>query len=378
MARILVADDERSMREFLEILLLKEDHEVLLADSAPRAIEMAASRDPDLVITDLKLGQMSGLDVLAAVKGLRTDVEVIMITAFASTENAIQAMKLGAYDYVVKPFKVDEISVVIQKALEKRALVAENRALKSRLEGRDRFARLVGRSSAMRDVFNVVEKVAPTSTTVLVTGESGVGKELVARAVHEKSPRSAGPFVAVNCGAIPEGLLESELFGHVKGAFTGADKTKSGLFQTASTGTLFLDEIGELPLPLQVKLLRALQDRRVKPVGGVEDIEVDSRIIAATNRDLQAEVKAGRFREDLFYRLNVIQVKVPPLRERREDVLLLAEHFLKQFAKEHGRPNLSFSRAALGALADYSFPGNVRELENIVERSVTLAETDSD
>jgi len=376
MARILVADDERSMREFLEILLSKEGHEVILAESAPKAIELAGARDPDLVITDLRLGQTSGLDVLSAVKSRRSDVEVIMITAYATAENAIQAMKLGAYDYIVKPFKVDELSVVIQKALEKRALVAENQALKYRLENRDRFSSMVGRSQPMREVFGVVEKVAPTRTTVLITGESGVGKELVARAVHEKSTRATGPFVAVNCGAIPEGLLESELFGHVRGAFTGAAQAKPGLFTTATGGTLFLDEIGELPLPLQVKLLRALQDRRVKPVGGVEDIEIDARIIAATNRDLQAEVKAGKFREDLFYRLNVIQIKVPPLRERREDVITLAEHFLRKFAREAGRTSFSLSRAALSALTDYSFPGNVRELENIIERGVTLAEGD--
>jgi two-component system response regulator PilR (NtrC family) len=376
MARILVVDDERSMREFLEILLTKDGHDVLIAESAPKAVEVAAAHEPDLVICDLRLGQTSGIDVLSSVKKSRPDVEVIMITAFATAENAIQAMKLGAYDYIVKPFKVDELSVVIQKALEKRALVAENRALKSRLEGKDRFADLVGRSQAMREVFNVVEKVAPTRTTVLITGESGVGKELIARALHVKSTRASGPFVAVNCGAIPEGLLESELFGHVKGAFTGASATKTGLFQAASSGTMFLDEIGELPLALQVKLLRALQDRRVKPVGGVEDVEINARILAATNRDLQVEVKAGRFREDLFYRLNVIQVKVPPLRERREDVLILAEHFLRKFAREHARPGLTFSRAALAAVTDYAFPGNVRELENAVERGVTLAEGD--
>jgi two-component system response regulator PilR (NtrC family) len=376
MARILVADDERSMREFLEILLSKDGHEVFVAESAPKALAVAAEQEVDLVITDLRMGQTSGLDVLAGIKKTKPEIEVIMITAFATAENAIQAMKLGAYDYIVKPFKVDELNVVIQKALEKRALVAENRELKSKLEGKEKFVELIGRSQAMREVFSVVEKVAPTRTTVLITGESGVGKELVARALHTKSTRAPGPFVAVNCGAIPEGLLESELFGHVKGAFTGASSAKSGLFQVASTGTLFLDEIGELPLQLQVKLLRALQDRRVKPVGGVEDVEIDARIVAATNRDLQAEVKAGRFREDLFYRLNVIQVKVPPLRERREDVLLLADHFLRKFSREHGRPNLSFSRAALAALTDYPFPGNVRELENAIERGVTLAEGD--
>jgi len=374
MARILVADDERSMREFLEIFLGKEGHEVVVADSAPSAIAVAAEQPPDLVITDLRLGRGSGLDVLEQVKRDHPDVEVVVITAFGTIENAIQAMQLGAYQYVQKPFKVGEMAAVVAKALEKRALVAENRALRSRLERRDRCGDIVGHSAAMAEVFNVIEKVAPTRTTVLVAGESGVGKELVARALHARSPRASAPFVAVNCGAIPEGLLESELFGHVRGAFTGAQSAKTGLFQTASGGTLFLDEVGELPLALQVKLLRALQERRVKPVGSIEDVEVDARIIAATNRDLAAEVKAGKFREDLFYRLDVIRIKVPPLRERREDILLLAEHFLRRFAEEHGRPKMTFSRAALSRLADHSFPGNVRELENIVERAVTLCE----
>lgn len=375
-ARILIADDEESMREFLEILLLKEGYEVLLASDAPEAIELAKKERPDLIITDLRMGTTSGLEVLEGVKAFDPACEIVMISAFATTENAILAMKLGAYDYITKPFKVDEISVVVSKALEKRALVTENRALRSQLSGGS-FAGLISRSQRMSEVFHVVEKVAPTRTTVLVTGESGVGKELVARAVHQKSPRADGPFVAVNCGAIPEGLLESELFGHVRGAFTGASVAKTGLFQAASQGTLFLDEVGELPLAVQVKLLRALQDRRVKAVGGVEDEEVDTRIVAATNRDLAAEVKAGRFREDLYYRLNVVQIKVPPLRERREDVLLLAEHFLAKVGKEQGLSNLSFSPDAIRALGSHSFPGNVRELENAVERAVTLAESET-
>ncbi len=374
MARILVVDDERSMRELLEILLAKEGHAVSLAETVAGALEVARAERPDVVITDLKLGKGTGLEVLEQVKRARPEAEVIMITAYATTENAIQAMKLGAYDYLQKPFKVDELLAVVGRALERRALVEENLALRSRLEERERFEGLVGRSQAMREVFRVIEKVAPRPTTVLITGESGVGKELVARAVHTKSPRASGPFVAVNCGAIPEGLLESELFGHVTGAFTGASTAKPGLFLAASQGTLFLDEIGELPMLLQVKLLRVLQERRVKPVGGVEDIEVDARIIAATNKDLEGEVKAGRFREDLFYRLNVIQIKVPPLRERREDVLVLAGYFLKKFAREHGRQDLAFSRAAMAALTDHPFPGNVRELENAIERGVTLAE----
>lgn len=374
MAKILVVDDERSMREFLEILLVKDGHEVVLADSERAALGVLEKASPELVITDLRLGNSSGLNVLEKAKARRPDIEVIMMTAYATAENAIAAMKLGAYDYLIKPFKVDELGLVVAKALEKRALVAENRGLRHQLEGRDKSGGLVGRSASMREVFAVVEKVAPTRTTVLVTGESGVGKELVARALHDQSPRRDGPFVAVNCGAIPEGLLESELFGHVKGAFTGAAQSRPGLFQAASTGTLFLDEIGELPLLLQVKLLRALQDRKVKPVGAEDDIDIDARIVAATNRDLLEEVKEGRFREDLFYRLNVIQVKVPSLRDRREDILILAQHFLQKFAADQGRPRMQFAKNALAALTDHSFPGNVRELENAIERGVTLAE----
>ena len=372
MARILVVDDERSMREMLEILLRKAGHTVVLEEDVPAACGRLADDEFDLVITDLRLGTRSGIEVLERTKARWPHTEVVMITAYASTENAVQAMRLGAYDYVIKPFKVDEISVVVQKALEKRALVRENASLKKQLDERTRVGNLLGKSAAMRELFSLIERVAPARTTVLVTGESGVGKELVARAIHERSPRAEKPFVAVNCGAIPEGLIESELFGHEKGAFTGATQAKPGLFELADGGTLFLDEIGELPLHVQVKLLRALQQRTVRSVGGVKDVEVDARIVAATNRDLADEVKAGRFREDLYYRLNVIGLKVPPLRARREDVLLLAEHFLRRFGEEQGR-TLHLSREAQAALLDYDFPGNVRELENLMERAATLS-----
>ncbi len=374
MARLLVVDDERSMRELLEILLGKEGHVVDVAADGPSAIAAFEQHRHPVVLTDLMLGRSSGLDVLRSVKATGAPSEVIVMTAYSTTEGAIQAMKLGAYDYVTKPFKVDELQLLVQKALEKSSLVHDNAALRQELEARGRLQDLVGHSPAMKQVFGLIEKVAPTRANVLVTGESGVGKELVAKALHQRSPRCDQPFVPVNCGAIPEGLIESELFGHVRGAFTGAQADKAGLFTAAGGGTLFLDEIGELPLLLQVKLLRAIQDRRIRPVGATDDVEIDVRIIAATNRDLAAEVRAGRFREDLFYRLNVIQIRVPPLRERREDVLRLAEHFLRRFAAEHGRGPLSLSRETRRLIDEYAFPGNVRELENLIERAVTLSD----
>jgi two-component system response regulator PilR (NtrC family) len=380
MARLLVVDDEPSMRVFLEVLLNKAGHLVELAADAAGAQRALAAADVDVVLTDLKLGRKSGLDVLKKVKAERPETEVIVMTAFASDEGDLIAMRMGAYDYVAKPFKNDELLLLVGKALEKRALAQrgrvlaqDNELLREQLSARGRFEQMVGRSPAMQSVFSVVDKVAAARTTVLITGESGVGKELVARAVHHRSPRSTAPFVPVNCGAIPEGLIESEMFGHAKGAFTGAQTAKAGLFEAAQGGTLFLDEIGELPLALQVKLLRALQERRIRPVGDTADIEVDVRLVAATNRDLEAEMRAGRFREDLFYRLNVVQIRVPPLRERREDVMPLAEHFLKRFAVEHGRPVLTLSAEAYRRLDEYWFPGNVRELENLIERAVALS-----
>ena len=381
MARLLVVDDEPSMRVFLEVLLTKAGHAVEMAEDVTAALRvLAAPGELDLVLTDLRLGRKSGLDILKKVKADRPETEVIVMTAYASDEGDLQAMRMGAYDYVAKPFKNDELLLLVGKALEKRglaqrgqALARDNALLREQLAARGRFEQMVGKSPAMQSVFSVVDKVAAARTTVLITGESGVGKELVARAVHKRSPRSAAPFVPVNCGAIPEGLIESELFGHAKGSFTGATSAKLGLFQAAQEGTLFLDEIGELPLPLQVKLLRALQERRIRPVGDAQDVEVDVRVVAATNRDLEVEMQAGRFREDLFYRLNVVQIRVPPLRERREDVLPLAEHFLKLFAAEHGRPVLTLSAEARRRLDEYWFPGNVRELENFIERAVALS-----
>jgi two-component system response regulator PilR (NtrC family) len=298
---------------------------------------------------------------------------VLLITAFATTDTAIAAMKRGAYDYLTKPFKVDEVTVVVERALEKVTLVRDNTALRGELQKGFRLDRLIGRSQSMRRLFDLVKKIAPTRSNVLVLGESGTGKELVAQAIHHLSPRGERPFVAVNCGAIPEALLESELFGHTRGAFTGAAQDRPGLFEAAQGGTLFLDEIGEISATLQVKLLRVLQERRLRPLGGTAEVELDVRVIAASNRDLEAEAARGTFRTDLYYRLNVIQVRVPPLRARPEDIPLLADHFARLFSAESGRPPISIDPAVLATLRDYDFPGNVRELENIVERAVALA-----
>ena len=375
MARLLVVDDKPAMREMLELRLGRKGHTIQAAADV-RAVDAALeAAEFDLVITDLRMGRGGdGLDVVRKVRSQQPGAEVILMTAFGSDEVRRQALELGAYGYLEKsPDLASEMESLVEAALRKRRLAEENELLREKLEARGRFEQMVGRSPAMRQVFTLIEKVAAARTTVLITGESGVGKELVARAVHRRSPRSAEPFVPVNCGAIPEGLIESELFGHAKGAFTGAQGAKQGLFMAAQGGTLFLDEVGELPLPLQVKLLRVLQERRIRPVGDTADAEVDVRMVAATNKDLEAEMRAGRFREDLFYRLNVVQIRVPPLRERREDVLPLAEHFLRSFAAEHRRPVLTLSAEARRRLDEYPFPGNVRELENLIERAVTLA-----
>jgi two-component system response regulator PilR (NtrC family) len=373
MADVLIVDDEQSIREFLEILLRRLGHRVRLATEAHDAIAKLSSAPVDLVLSDLRLPKGSGMDVLRWVTDHQPDTQVIMMTAFATTENAVDAMKLGAYDYVIKPFKVDELSVVIERALERKKLRQENTALKSTLDARTGQNRLIGQSRAMRDVFDLIGKVAPTRTTVLLTGESGTGKELVARAIHARSPRASEPFVPINCGAIPESLIESELFGHVKGAFTGAQSDKPGLFEAAGKGTVFLDEIGELPLQMQVRLLRVLQERKSRRVGGNDDTDLDCRIVAATNRNLSNEVTQGRFREDLYFRLNVIEIGLPSLRDRHEDIPMLADGFVAKFAEEQASPVKAISDDAMRALCAYEWPGNVRELENIIERGVTLA-----
>jgi two-component system, NtrC family, response regulator PilR len=369
---ILVVDDERSMRDFLRIALTRAGHEVVVAEGPAAAAVEWQARDFDVVITDLRMQGGSGLDVLDGVKAARPDTQVIVVTAFATPETAIAAMKRGAYDYLTKPFKVDEIGVVVERALEKRTLLRDNVELRAELQGRFRLDRLVGKSPPMQRLFELVRRVAPARTSILISGESGTGKELVARALHHLSPRVNEPFIAVNCGAIPESLIESELFGHVRGAFTGAVSDKEGLFAAADRGTLFLDEIGELGAQMQVKLLRVLQERKVKRVGGTHEVEYDVRIVAASNRDLEAEVERGTFRRDLFYRLNVIQLLLPPLRARKEDVPLLVEHFVRRHAAALGRTIVAVEPDAMTALVDYDYPGNVRELENLIERAVTL------
>ena len=376
MSRILVVDDERSMREFLEILLRKEGYEVATAGDVDGALVALESDDYDLVVSDIQMPGKSGLDLLKAIRDVQSDALVVMITAFATTETAIAAMKEGAYDYVTKPFKVDEIKLVIQKALEKKVLSTENARLRTELRNERRERPLVGNSGAMQQVYEMVGRIASTKTNVLIVGESGTGKELVARAIHSESHRADAPFVALNCAAIPESLLESELFGHVKGAFTGAVGNTAGLFESADGGTLFLDEVGELSLPLQVKLLRAIQEKTIRRVGGTSDRRVDVRILAATNRRLEDEVAAGRFREDLYYRLNVIQLELPPLRDRMEDLPLLVHHFVEKFARELAKPVRGISEEAMARLRAHAWPGNVRELENGIERAVALSRSE--
>lgn len=370
--RVLVVDDEESMREMLQIMLKRLRLDVQVAESADNALDLfEAGERFSAVITDLNMpGKNSGLDLLEEVKRLDTACQVIVITAFATPETAVEAIKLGAYDYLTKPFKLDQVRMVLERALEKYALLSENLYLRQEQE-RYRPVGIIGDSEPMRRVMEMVHRVARTKTTILITGESGTGKELIAQAIHEASPFK-GPFVPVNCGAIPETLIEAELFGYKKGAFTGANQDHKGLVESARGGTLFLDEIGELPLGAQVRLLRVLQEKKVKPVGGVEEISIDVRIVAATNRELKEEVEQGRFREDLYYRLNVIPIELPPLRERGHDVQLLLKHFVRHYSEELGVTVEGISAPALAILLDYDYPGNVRELQNIVERAVTL------
>ena len=370
--KILVADDEQSMREFLDIMLKKEGYKVSLASNGEEVVKLIDNDLFDLVLMDIRMPKLDGISALKKIKSTSPETVVIMITAYASADTAIKAMKEGAYDYITKPFKVEEIKLIINNALEKKNLQKENILLKQVVRDRYHFGNIIGQSPKMMALYDLLEKVSPTKTNILIAGESGTGKELVAKAIHYNSIRKEKPFVTLNCGAIPESLIESELFGHMKGAFTDAIATKKGLFEVADEGTIFLDEISELPLLMQVKLLRVLQDKEFKRVGGTEDIRVDVRIISATNKDLEEAVKEKQFREDLFYRLNVIQIKLPPLRDRKEDIPILAGHFLKKYSEELNKNILKTSPEALQILLNYEYPGNVRELQNIIERAVAL------
>ena len=372
MSRILIVDDEQSMVDFLRIMLKKLGHDVTGVTGLLEAEALVDVERYDLVITDLRIRERSGLELLRKVKSRLPTTEVIMITAYATTENAVEAMKLGAYDYVTKPFNVDEFRVLVAKALEKKSLREENLSLQEKLDIRDAYGDVVGTSKAMRQILDMLDRIKDAPSNVLITGESGTGKEVIAKSLHKHSNRRAKAFIAVNCGALPENLIESELFGYRKGAFTGANSDREGLFEAADGGTIFLDEITELPLHLQVKLLRVLQERVVRRVGDTTDHPVDVRVVAATNRDLNAEVQAGRFREDLFFRLNVLQIELPPLRERREDVPILAHYFLQKYNREMGRQLAGFTEECMTLLQAYHFGGNVRELENLVERAVAL------
>ncbi len=371
-SRILVVDDEESIREFLEIMLKKEGYEVTLAEDGQKAKDLLTKKTFDMIISDLQMPHVTGIELLKHVKESYPDTVFMLITAFGTTETAVEAMKTGAYDYLTKPFKIDEVRLNIHNALRSRNLEVENRSLKKELVKEYSFQNMVGNSTAMHAIYDMVKRVSQTPTNVLITGESGTGKEVVAKAIHYNGPLKDRPFVTVNCGAIPENLMESEMFGHKKGSFTGAVADKAGLFEVADGGTLFLDEVGELPLTIQVKLLRAIQERVIRRVGATDDNKVEVRIIAATNRNLEEMVQKGGFRQDLFYRLNVINIKTPSLRERRDDIPLLAGHFLKKYNERLNKNIGGISTEAMDILKKYDYPGNVRELENLIERTVAL------
>jgi DNA-binding NtrC family response regulator len=383
MANILVVDDEQGMRQLLTLVFGRAGHKVRAAENGRRALELLREQAADLIVSDVRMPDMDGIGLLREARSLFPEVAVVMMTAFATVETAREAFKLGADDFIQKPFDVDELKLIVEKALERLALKKENESLKSENEAliknqreRGRLDQIIGRSERMQAVYQMIETVAAVQSTVLITGESGTGKELVARAIHNLSRRAAKPFVSINCGAFTETLLESELFGYVKGSFTGANANRKGLFEAADHGSIFLDEIGEMSPAMQVKLLRVLQERKVRPVGAHEEIEFDTRVICATNRDLKSMVEAGAFREDLFYRVSVIPIELPPLRERGEDIPDLVDHFIRKFCAETGR-SLGVSPGAMELLERYNFPGNVRELEHTIERAVALERTDA-
>lgn len=377
MDKIVIVDDERSLLDLLARVFTKEGYRVQTTTSAARAIEIIEKEDLDLLITDIRLPEISGMEILKRCREIRPDVPVIMITAYGNMKQAIEALKMGALDYIIKPFDIEELKITVAKGLEKRRLEQENILLKRDLKERYSFENMIGKSRVMQEIFALIEKIAGTDSTVLITGESGTGKEMAARAIHMLSRRADRPFVSINCAALPENLLESELFGHVKGAFTGAISDKKGMFEVAQHGTLFLDEIGEMSPWTQVKLLRALQERKIRRVGGTEEIPIDVRIIAATNHDLRKRIEEGKFREELFYRLNVISFEMPPLRRRVEDIPLLVNHFLQKYCQQMGKKMKRVSPEAMTCLEMYSWPGNVRELENVIERVVAIEDRET-
>ena len=375
MARILVVDDDLGMRDLLEIMLTQEDYEVACCGDPNKALQRVQKEQFDLVITDLKMPRMDGIEFLKQVKEVKPETQVILITAFASGNTALSAMKEGAYDYIEKNFDIDELKRIVHEAMEKKGIKRQEAQFIKDLADDVAFGGMIGKSREMLKVYGTIKKVSETPANILILGESGTGKELVAKAIHEHSPRKDMPFVVINCGGIPENLLESEFFGYMKGSFTGAFTDKAGLFESANNGTIFLDEIGELPSLLQVKLLRVVQEKTFRRIGGTLDIKVNVRIISATNQNLEDKVKRGSFREDLYYRLNVIPIHLPPLRERREDIPVLTRYFIEKYSQEFAKDIKTISSYALELLMDYPFPGNVRELENIIERSVALEST---
>jgi two-component system response regulator PilR (NtrC family) len=375
MSNLLIVDDEQSYRQLLSLVFESEGHSIRTAMNGRNALEVLQAEPADLIISDVRMPDMDGIALLQAAKELYPDIGMVLMTAFATVDTARDAFKLGADDFIQKPFDVEELKLIVKKTLDKQALISENRAFKRAQRERGSIKNIVGHSDKMQAVYQMIETVAEVQSTILITGESGTGKELVARAIHDLSPRAEKPFISINCGAFTETLLESELFGYVKGSFTGANANKKGLFEAANKGSIFLDEIGEMSLTMQVKLLRVLQERRVRPVGAHEEMAIDTRIIAATNRDLKQMVADGTFREDLFYRISVIPIVLPPLRERKEDISALVTHFIKKYCDQSGK-NLSISEKASEMLENYAWHGNVRELEHTIERAVALERTD--
>ncbi len=377
MDNILIIDDEKSLLDLLSVVFKKEGYGITTALSAPKAFEILENDDIDIVITDIKMPETNGMDVLDYLRTNKPDIPVIMITAYGSINQAVEALKAGALDYVVKPFDVEELKIIVSRGLAERRLKLENILLKKDLKERYSFENMIGKSRTMQEIYSLIEKVSDTDSTVLVTGESGTGKEMAARAIHYQSGRRDQSFVSINCAALPESLLESELFGHMKGSFTGAVADKKGMFELAQKGTLFLDEVGEMSPWTQVKLLRALQDRKIRRVGGTTEISVDVRIIAATNQNLKKRIQEGKFREELFYRLNVISFDMPPLRKRVDDIPLLVSHFMQRYCEKMGKDPKRFTPEVIGILEAYPWPGNIRELENVIERIVAIEDRET-